>query len=201
MLGVPCPTFDTARGKARFLAALLLVATSAGVVLAQSNQPPARFSAVAMDLERGGATPIQIVVNRWPSAAERDRVMKAMLDDAPGALLETLRRMPRIGYIQTPPDIGWSLQFAEQTRGEDGGEHITLITERQMGFAEAASGQRSADYPFTVIDLQLKNGEGEGTLSLATKITGDRENNLVVMENFELQRIRLTQVKRTSGSR
>jgi hypothetical protein len=185
----------------RLVAILAVAASVSAGALAQSNQPPARFSAVAMDLERGGAVQLQIVVNRWTNMAERDRLMKILLDDGADALLEALRRVPKVGYIQTPGEIGWSLYYAEQARGEDGRERIMLITDRQLSFSEAAGRQRSADYPFTVVEMQLKNGEGEGTLSLATKIIPDRENSLVVLENFDIQRIRLTQVKRTSQTR
>ena len=60
---------------------------------------------------------------------------------------------------------------------------------------------RTIDYPFTVIELHINNaGEGDGTLSLATKVIPDKENNTVVLENYGTQRIRLTQVKRERPS-
>jgi hypothetical protein len=180
-------------------AALAIVVGLAAAVFAQSNQPPARYSAVAMDLERGGAVQMVIAVDRWTSQAEYDRVMKVMFDQGSEALLETLQRTPRVGYIQTPPSLGWPIYLAQRTPGEDGGEKVFLLTDRPLSFGEAAGRTRSSEYPFTVVELQLKsNGEGEGTLSLATKIIPVREANTVVLENFELQRIRLTQVRRTS---
>ena len=184
----------------RFLALLLVAAGLATGAFAQSNERPARYTAVAMDLERGGAVQLVIVVNRWSSQAEHDRLMKVMFDEGTDALLRALKRTPRVGYLQTPPELGWPLYLAKRTPGEDGGEHVFLLTDRPLSFLESAGLERSAEYPFTVVEMQLKsNGEGEGTVSLATKLIPVKEASTVILENFELQRIRLTQVRRTSA--
>lgn len=47
----------------------------------------------------------------------------------------------------------------------DGGERVVLVTDRRIGFWEAANQPRSIDYPFTVIELRLQaDGEGEGKI-------------------------------------
>jgi hypothetical protein len=43
-------------------------------------------------------------------------------------------------------------------------------------------------------------GQGEGTLSFATKVIPDKLNNIVTLENYDTQRIRLQQVKRQTGN-
>ena len=54
-----------------------------------------------------------------------------------------------------------------------------LVTDRRIGFWEAANQPRSIDYPFTVIELRLNSdGEGEGKMSIATKIIADKEDNI-----------------------
>jgi hypothetical protein len=51
-----------------------------------------------------------------------------------------------------------------------------LITDRRIGFWEAANQPRSIDYPFTFIDIRLnRDGEGEGKMSLATKVIYDKK--------------------------
>jgi hypothetical protein len=168
--------------------------------LGQTNEPGARYSVVAMDLERGGSFQLLIVVNRWTSQAEYDRLMTVMFDEGPEALLEALQRTPRVGYIQNPPEIGWPVFLARRTPGEDGGEQVFLLTDRQLSFSESTGRQRSGDYPFTVVEMQLKaNAEGQGSISLATKLIPDKQRKMLVLENYEQQRIRLTQVRRTSG--
>jgi hypothetical protein len=180
------------------LAAILGMAAAGG---AQTNGAPERFSAVAIDLDRGNAIPIQIVIDRWSSDAERDRLMNVMMNKGANALLEALQDAPRVGYVRSNTSLGWDLHYATRVRGEDGGERIVIATDRPMSFSELWNQPRSVEYPFTVIELRVNDsGEGDGTLSLATKVIPDKTNNIVVLENYDLQRIRLQQVKRVKGN-
>jgi hypothetical protein len=45
-----------------------------------------------------------------------------------------------------------------------------------------------------------KDGEGEGKMSIATKIIADKENNIVTLENYETSPVMLTNVKRERTS-
>ena len=164
---------------------------------AQTGDTPARFIANAIDLNRGAAGTVEFVVNRWSSEADHDRLMEVMFDKGPEKLLDALQNMPRLGYIRRPGSIGWEIRFARRMPGPDGGERIMIITDRRMSFREVASRPRSYDYPFTVIELNLqKNGEGEGNVTLATRITGDKHNKVMTLENFDIQPIMLTRVTR-----
>ena len=79
----------------------------------------------------------------------------------------------------------------------DGTERIVLVTDRPMSFWERRDGGRSTDYPFTVIELRLQpNGEGEGKVSVATRISVSRNERLVVLENYDDQPVGLRGVKR-----
>ena len=93
--------------------------------------------------------------------------------------------------------LGYDLHYAHQMRGEDGGERVVLATDRRIGFWEAANQPRSIDYPFTVIELRLnRDGEGEGKMSIATKVIYDKEQNMVTLENYDLQPVQLTNIRR-----
>ena len=79
----------------------------------------------------------------------------------------------------------------------EGGERIVLVTDRRIGFWEAANQPRSIDYPFTVIELRInRDGEGEGKMSIATKVIYDKKDNMITLENFQTQPVQLTNVKR-----
>ena len=168
---------------------------------AQTMGTPERYSANAINMNRGAAGPIEIVVNRWSSEKDRDALMSVMMNKGPEKLLDALQDMPRAGYIRTPDSIGWDLHFARKMPGGDGGERVVLLTDRRIGFWEATNRPRSIDYPFTVIELRLnRDGEGEGKMSLATKITADRENGIVTLENWDLSPVLLTNVKRETST-
>jgi len=161
------------------------------------DDSPARFVATAVDMNRGAAGTVEFIVNRWSSEADRDRLMAVMFDKGPGKLLDALQGMPRIGFIRTPGSIGWDIRFARHIPDADGGERVLLVTDRRMGFREVANRHRTVDYPFTVIELRMQqSGEGEGKVSVATRIIPDKKNNLVTLENYEIQPIMLTSVKR-----
>lgn len=161
-----------------------------------------RFSAFAVNLDSTtpvptGASQIEIVVNRYSPEAEAERLITTLTERGPEKLLDVLQKLPRIGYIRTPGRLGYDLRFARKVRDEEGGERITIITDRYITMWEAANRPRTIDYPFTVIELRVnKAGEGEGKLSLFTKIEADRRNNTIVLENYGTQPVMLKNVRR-----
>ena len=140
---------------------------------------------------------MEIVVDRWSTQGERDKLMGVMMKQGPEKLLDALQDMPRVGYFRSPNSIGIDIHFAWHVPGEDGGERVVLVTDRRIGFWEAANQPRSIDYPFTVIELRLnREGEGEGKMSIATKIVADAENGIVTLENYDIQPVMLNSIKR-----
>jgi hypothetical protein len=165
---------------------------------AQTNSGPERYTALAINMERGSSGSIEIVADRWSTDQDRDRLMSVMKKEGPEKLLDTLQNMPRVGYLRTPDSLGWDIRFARKIPGEDGGERVVLLTDRRIGFWEAVNRPRSIDYPFTVIELRLnRDGEGEGKMSLATKIIADGRSNIVTLENYDTQPVTLKNVKAT----
>jgi len=183
------------------LASIAAAALSFVVASAQTNGTPERFTASAMDVNRGAAGNVEIVINRWSTDSQRNTLMKTLLDKGPEKLLDKLQDMPRAGYIRTPDSVGWDLHFARRTPQPEGGERIVLVTDRRIGFWEATNKPRSFDYPFTVIELRInRDGEGEGKMSIATKIVADKEQNTVTLENWDTSPVMLTNVKRERAS-
>ncbi len=181
--------------------ALIAAASLSLVTLAQTNGQPERFTANAIDMNRGAAGNVEIVVNRWSTDAQRNTLMSTLLDKGPEKLLDKLQDMPRMGYIRTPDSIGWDVHFTRRTPEPEGGERIVLITDRRIGFWEARNQPRSIDYPFTVIELRLnREGEGEGKMSIATKIIADKEHNTITLENYQTSPVMLNNVKRERAS-
>jgi hypothetical protein len=174
----------------------------ASAAASQTHGEPERFTALAVNMgtpARWQTLSVEMAVNRWSTDAERDRLVSVLLEKGPDELLKVLQDMPRVGYIRTPDSIGYDLHFARRNPGPDGGERVTLATDRYIGFWEAANRPRTIDYPFTVIELRVgPNGEGEGKMSLFTKIIIDKESNTVVLENYGTQPVLLQAVRRVT---
>jgi hypothetical protein len=173
-------------------AALLTIAASA-----QTMGTPERYTGSAININNGRADNIDIAVNRWSNDKQRDTLMEVMKTKGPEKLLDVLQDMPPMGHFGVPGNLTWDIHFARKVPLPDGGERVVLVTDRRIGFWEAANQPRSIDYPFTVIELRLnRDGEGEGKMSVATKIIPDKENNIVTLENYGTQPVLLTNIKR-----
>jgi hypothetical protein len=185
-------------------AAVALVAASfiliPGPIAAQTAGTPERYTAFAVNmggLTRSGASTVDMVVDRWSTDSERDQLMTTLIEQGPDKLLTTLQRLRRVGYIRTPNSLGYDLRFAMKLPGTDGGERVILATDRYISFWEAKNRPRSIDYPFTVIEIRInKDGEGEGKMSLATKIVAEKKSNAIVLENYDYQPVLLKSVRR-----
>jgi len=168
---------------------------------AQTSGTPERFTAMAVNMDNGRTSTVDIVVNRWSTEAERTKLMSVLLEKGPEKLLDVLQKAPRVGYFRTPQSTGWDLHYAHHAPLPDGGERVVIATDRRINFWEAANRPRSIDYPFTVIELHInRDGEGEGKMSIATKITAERESNTIVLENYGTQPVLLQSVKREKAS-
>jgi hypothetical protein len=183
------------------IVALLLVILAASGIAQHHEQRSGKeeFSAVA--LSAGGprsnpvAARVDITIERYSTEAERQRLMSA-LTKGQDELLETLRKLPRVGTIRRPGTLAWDLHYAQQRPGEDGGRRIVLATDRPISTWEAINQPRTIDYPFTFIELQLDNdGEGVGKLSRATRVRASDNGRFVFLENWDTRPVDLTQVK------
>jgi len=181
--------------------AAALVSALGVVGAAQTKGSAERYTAMAVNMSRGGSGTVEIAVTRWSTDQERTRLVSTLMDKGPDKLLALLQSLPRVGYIRANGGLGYDLHYAHKTPGEDGGERVVLATDRRIGFWEAANQPRSIDYPFTVIEMHLNSdGEGEGKMSLATKIIGNKETNTAILENYDTQPVLLQSVRRERAS-
>ena len=182
----------------RFLLTSALVATvtvvSGGGLRVQ--EPVAQYTALAVNMAStspGAATgTVNITVTRWSTDAEHDQLMTVLLEKGEKALLSVLREMPRAGSIAPTGGLGFEIRFARRTPGPDGSERVVLLTDRPISFWERRDGGRSNDYPFTLIEMRIgSKGEGEGKINVAASIVADKVNNTIVLENYNIQPVRL----------
>ena len=169
---------------------------------------PLRLSAFAINMSNIGTGRTNVVdlrITRWTTPEERTALLTTMVEKGADDLMRALLKMPDHGRMRIPghmgPDphkvvLGWGLHYAWSTPLPEGGNRIVLATDRYITFAEARNNPRTTDYPFTLLEIHLdKNGEGVGKASVATKISFDRKKNVMELENYGSEPVRLNQVK------
>jgi hypothetical protein len=182
------------------IAAACLMTSSSTALLppVHAAAPIETFTATAVNMSgvgRPGAGVVEILVDRWSTDAERDRLVTILKEKGPDALLSALTKLPRIGTIRTPGRIGWPLHFARNIKTDDG-RQVVIATDRPMSFWEASRRPRSADYDFTLIDIRFDaDGKGTGKLAVAAKVDYNDKTQTVEIENFGIEPVRLTEVR------
>jgi hypothetical protein len=166
---------------------------------------PLRLRAFAVNTNNTAgraAGTLDIVVERWSSDAEVDK-LRGVLKENPDKLLSTVQSLkPRAGYVRGQNTIGWDLHFAREASLPDGGHRIVLGSDRPMSFWELTNRPRSADYEFLLVEIHLdKDGKGSGTLAPAAMVNYDEDTKTLEVENFQNQPVRLTQVEVVKGGK
>jgi hypothetical protein len=174
----------------------------------QASGEKLHISAWAVNMSNigtGATAQVDFLVDRWSTEAERETLITTMLEQGQDGLLKKLRAMPSHGRMRFPawqgPDplhaaLGWDLRYTAQTPLPEGGRRIVLALDRYISFWEQRNQPRTIDYPFTLIEMRVdKNGEGEGKMSIATKITFDKKKNVIELENYASEPVRLNRVK------
>ena len=185
--------------------ALGLLPATAG---AQTNGQKIAISAFAVDMSNigtGANAMVDITIDSWSTAAERERLITTMLEKGADDLLRELQKVPAKGRFRIPglqgadPNqlrLGHDLRYTWQVPLPEGGRRIVIITDRYIGMREARTQPRTMDYPFTLFEIRVnKDGEGEGKMAVATKVTFDKQNKQVELENYSSEPVRLTNVR------
>ena len=188
-------------GLLRLALAGLLLAAGARIAGAETAPAPKlRLNAFAVNLSGIGrvrAEPLQIVIDRWSTDAEHDKLLGVLKEKGSDKLLDALQAVkPRAGYIRTTTSLGWDIQYARDNPLPDGGRRIVFATDRPMSFFERRNQTRSSEYEFMLCEIHLgKDGTGEGKLAVLAKISYDKAKNQIEIENYGLQPVRLTRVQ------
>jgi hypothetical protein len=188
------------------LAALGLAIAPLGA--GQTSGEKLEITAFAVNMSNigpGSSAVVDINIDRWSTPAERELLITTMVEKKENELLRALQKMPSCGRFRIPgivgPDphqlrLGNPLRYAWQTPSPEGGRRIVIATDRYIGFAEARNQPRTIDYPFTLFEIRVdKDGQGQGKMAVATKISFDKKKNAIELENYSSEPVRLNEVK------
>jgi hypothetical protein len=189
-----------------FIAGAVAVLMPALAILAhaQTNDVKERFTFMAANGGKAGPSGegrLELVITRWSSDAERDRMLSVVSEEGPDKLLDALHDAYMTGWIHWPGNLDYTLRYARRTPRPDGGEDVVLVTDSRTWIGwDSALGKGWTDSPFTVIHLRLDQaGAGEGKVSMGTKIRGDKEAG-IVLDDYANQPTLLTDVRRERNS-
>lgn len=188
--------------------ACAVFALAGGAPAAAQGDEKLEISAFAVNMSTigtGANASVRITIDKWSSPEERQALIETMVEKGPDDLLKALQRVPEKGRFSIPglvgPDphqlrLGHALRYTWQAALPGGGRRIVIITDRYIGFQEARNQPRTIDYPFTLFEIRVdKNGEGQGKMAVATKITFDKAKKTVELENYSSEPVRLNNVK------
>ena len=197
--------------KARFFLVCLLLA-----VLGSSLLMPApaqgwkseKFSALAhmphgagpAMVGAGARMNVDLWLDSYTSDAEAKSMAGTLVEAGPDALLKVLEKAKTIGKIRLTGRAGFydfKLIRSHQTAN---GRRIYAVGDRPIGFLEVYAGSRSQDYPFGILQLELKKNskgreEGTGALLYSARIKV-LEGNSIDVESYGIGPIQLLGVRK-----
>ncbi len=148
----------------------------------------------------GARANVDLYVRSYTSDADAKTMAAALLEGGPDALLKQLEKAKSIGKITLTGRVGfYDLKLIRSHRTAEG-RRIYAVGDRPMGFLEVYSGNPSRDYPFGILQLDLKTNskgkeEGSGALIYAAKIKV-LDGNSIDIESYGVDAIRLMGVRK-----
>jgi hypothetical protein len=190
----------------------LLIVIGSGLLLIAPSRPWSaptgaageaveRFTATASFVSRPGMRPaavtLEILIDRWSTDAERNRVIDTLKGKGQKALLDLFHSLPSVGHISTSTSTGSSLRFTQSRQTEDGGRQIIVATERPVSVgSQQPRGRRTDDHPFSVVDIRFdRDGSGAGTLAYAATLAHNPKTNAIEIDNYADNPIHLSGVQ------
>jgi hypothetical protein len=185
----------------------LALTVPAGATSAQGDKKGSdreTFSALANILPAGATRNVTIYIDSYSTDQEAQQLEAISRSGGQDALLNALEKMKPIGRIESVGTISFYDFKLIISKPTPTGRHIIAITDRPMGFREEARDARSTEYPFGILQLDLKDDkkgkdkkgkeEGEGTLIYAAQIKDLNLDELNV-ENYGADPVKLLGVR------
>ena len=187
-----------------------VIITSAVPAQEQEQAKPKREKFGALAYMPSGAGPamvgagaranVDLHINSYTSDEEAKALAGLLVQSGPDALLKALEKAKSKGKITLTGRVGfYDLKLIRSHRTPEG-RRIYAVGDRPVGFLEMYAANRSLDYPFGILQLDLKTDEkgkekGEGALIYSAKIKV-MDGNTIDVESYGIQPIRLMGVRK-----
>ena len=148
----------------------------------------------------GARVNVDVYVNNYTSDADAKTMAAALLEGGSQSLLKQLEKAKTIGKVRLTGRAGFYDFKLIRSHPIEGGRRIYAVGDRPMGFLEVYAGGRSMDYPFGIMQLDLKKNdkgreEGKGALIYAAKIKV-LQNNSIEIESYGVGAVELMGVRK-----
>jgi hypothetical protein len=177
-------------------------------VPAQEKQKKEKFGALAYlpsgagraMVGAGARATVDLHVNSYTSDADAKFMAGTLVDGGPDALLKALENAKSIGTFTLTGRVGFYDLKLIRSHKTATGRRIYAVGDRPVGFLEAYVNNRSRDYPFGILQLDLQTNsegkeEGTGALIYAAKIKV-LDGNSIDIETYGIDPIRLMGVRK-----
>ena len=190
-----------------FLAtAVLLVGCALSNVAAQTAEPaktqpdvPAQYAATAIGQAgpaAGKSFDLTVYVEQLTSDGDTEELVSTLKHKGQAGLLSAFEDIKDKGRLAPTGSVGIGMRFIRIHATKDGGQHIVLVTNRPISFGELYNGERSQDYPFGIVVMDVgKDGKGTGTFSPACKVRFNKKGELEI-ERYGQKPFRLANISR-----
>ena len=180
------------------VAAILFVVLISPLMLADEKESKMKdvYYANAIALGQGLTSQLQITITRWTTDAERDLLLKTMVEKGQEAMIDVMKKQEETGFLRLPNTLGYRLFYAYQTQVGDK-RRIVLATDRPINMAEAWRNGRSMDYAMALLNMELdQDNKGDGWMGFAMKLKANQETKQLEIENYGTDPIQLRGIKK-----
>ena len=148
----------------------------------------------------GARVNVDVYVDNYTSDDEAKSMAFALREGGPNALLKMLEKGKTVGKIRLTGRVGFYDFKLIRSHQTENGRRIYAVGDRPVGFLEVYAGNRSLDYPFGILQLDLKKDskgreEGTGALLYSAKIKV-LEGNTIDVESYGVGPIQLMGVRK-----
>lgn len=164
------------------LAATVALADTQGSDPGETRKVPDTYKAVTANMTPAGVE-LKADILEWSGEDARKQVVEALAQG--GDASKALSALPTLGVVwRSGSAVGEAIKYAERKTAPDGGEQITLVTDKAIGSTsfepwKAKEPGEARDLSYSVIQMSTN---GEGTMSLGAKVRIDAERNMISLE-------------------
>lgn len=194
------------------IACCLLMACALGISTAapaQEQQPKKeKFSALAYlphgagpaMVGAGARANVDLYVNSYTTDVEARSLAGLLVESGPDALLKALEKTKSKGKITLTGRVGFYDLKLIRSHKTESGRRIYAVGDRPVGFLEVYVSNRSRDYPFGILQLDLTTNskgkeEGSGALIYAAKVKV-LDGNSIDVESYGIDAVKLMGVRK-----